>query len=114
VHQIAGRKIVRSVPVELNSDQSEVIRLAAAEGKHSSGGAGEADGGLDGGGGGGIVAGCVTRSGLEAAAGWRRERAEAALQELLKCGMAMIDDGDPAGGERLYWLPCVSAGAAAA
>ena len=51
-------------------------------------------------------------SGLERAAGWKRERAATALQELLKCGMAMIDDGDPAGGERLYWLPCVSAGAA--
>ena len=44
----------------------QVIRLAAA-----------AEGGTSGGGG---VVGCVSRAGLEAAAGWRRERAETALQ----------------------------------
>ena len=103
-HQIGGRKIVRSVPVELNSDQSEVIRLAAACGVLGSNGS---NGGVKG------MVGCVTRSGVEAAAGWRRERAEAALHQLLKMGMAMIDDGDPTGAERLYWLPCVSPSAAA-
>ena len=95
VMRVAGRRIVRSVPVELNPDQSEVIRLADAEG------------GVGGGG-----AGCVSMSGLQSrdanGPGWTAERARTALDELVKCGMAMIDDGDPSGGERLFWLPCVS------
>ena len=114
VHQIAGRKIVRSVPVELNSDQSEVIRLAAAAAAATGGGSsaerGAAAAASGGSGGGGV--GYVTVSGVERASGWRKERVIGALQELLKCGMAMIDDGDPTGGERLYWLPCVSFSAA--
>ena len=96
VHHIGGCRFVRSVPVALNGDTSEVIRLAAA-----------------GGAGGALPPGCVSREGLQTAAGWRRERAEAALMELVKCGMAMIDDGGPTG-ERLFWLPCVSMAGAAA
>ena len=56
--------------------------------------------------------GCVSMSGLQSrdanGPGWTAERARTALDELVKCGMAMIDDGDPSGGERLFWLPCVS------
>ena len=33
---------------------------------------------------------------------------DAALGELVKRGMALVDDGDPSGSERLYWIPCVS------
>ena len=40
VMRVAGRRIVRSVPVDLNPDQSEVIRLADAEGGVGGGGRG--------------------------------------------------------------------------
>ena len=92
--RVAGRRIVRSVPVELNPDQSEVIRLADAEG--------------------GVGGGTGVRLHVRASVQGRertgvdRERARTALDELVTCGMAMIDDGDPSGGERLFWLPCVS------
>jgi len=89
---IGGKKVIRSVPVELSQDQGEVIRLASDER------------------GGGV--GCVTRSGLEStkqgAPGWTRERAKSVLEQLVKSGVAMVDDGDPTAGERIYWLPCVS------
>ena len=58
--------------------------------------------------------GCVSRSALEApppaGPGWTRERARSACEQLVKCGVALVDDGDPrSAGERLFWLPCVSA-----
>jgi hypothetical protein len=33
---------------------------------------------------------------------------EQALRELVKRGVALVDDGDPRGVERLFWIPCVS------
>ena len=53
--------------------------------------------------------GHIAVSELQGVAKWQRERAMAALRELLKRGMAMIDDGDPSG-ERLYWFPGISSG----
>lgn len=91
VHSIGRGRIIRSVPDELNPDTSEVIRLAAA---------------ADGVGGG--APGCVSTTGLEKECGWTRGRVDAALGELVKRGMALVDDGDPSGSERLYWIPCVS------
>lgn len=91
VHSIGRGRIIRSVPDELNPDTSEVIRLAAA---------------ADGVGGG--APGCVSIAGLEKECGWTRGRVDAALGELVKRGMALVDDGDPRGSERLYWIPCVS------
>jgi ESCRT-II complex subunit VPS22 len=84
-------KVIRSVPVELSSDQAEILRVAS-------------EGSASGGGGGGQV-GCVSRSGLESrdGPGWTRERASSALDQLVKCGIALIDDGDPIRKERLYW-----------
>ena len=57
---------------------------------------------------GGGAPGCVSTTGLEKECGWTRGRVDAALGELVKRGMALVDDGDPSGSERLYWIPCVS------
>ena len=91
VHSIGQRRIIRSVPDELNADTSEVIRLAAG-----------------GNGAGGGERGFVTVTGLGREAGWTNGRVDAALSELVKRGVALIDDGDPGGRERLFWIPCVS------
>jgi ESCRT-II complex subunit VPS22 len=94
VNTIGAKTVVRSVPAELSDDQQEVIATAERRGPDVG------------------DPGCVRRSALELepprGKGWSRSRADAALRELVKCGAAMIDDGDPSGGERLYWLPCVS------
>jgi ESCRT-II complex subunit VPS22 len=94
VNTIGAKTVVRSVPAELSDDQREVIATAERRGPDVG------------------DPGCVRRSALELepprGKGWSRSRADAALRELVKCGAAMIDDGDPSGGERLYWLPCVS------
>ena len=50
----------------------------------------------------------MSTTGLEKECGWTRGRVDAALGELVKRGMALVDDGDPRGSERLYWIPCVS------
>ena len=91
MHSIGGRRIISSVPDELNADTSEVIRLAAG-----------------GNGAGGGERGCVTVTGLGKEAGWQKGRVEQALRELVKRGVALVDDGDPRGVERLFWIPCVS------
>ena len=117
---VGGKKVIRSVPVELSADQSEVIRIAA-EGFGDAFGDDVAD---DDGRGESTnpsrarirsyPVGCVSRSALEApppaGPGWTRERARSACEQLVKCGVALVDDGDPrSAGERLFWLPCVSA-----
>jgi len=104
-----------SVPTELNADQGEVIRVAGGAcsgGAHHSGGAhsggshsGRADAGTS-------TRGAVTRTSLMRVTGWEGARADAALRELIRCGACMVDDGDAIAGERVYWLPCVSEGAA--
>lgn len=50
--------------------------------------------------------GFVSRSGLTAATRWADVRTSAALDLMLQQGLAMIDD-PPAGGERLFWFPCL-------
>ena len=113
---VGGKKVIRSVPVEFSPDQAEVIRVAAEGARVVRAGDGDVS----------ISAekkataqrvsypvGCVSRSALEApppsGMGWTRERARSACEQLVKCGVALVDDGDTKRGERLFWLPCVSA-----
>lgn len=117
---VGGKKVVRSVPVEFSPDQSEVIRIAA-EGAGDVGDDESVRGetGGDAGSASGrsraraCPVGCVRRSALEVppptGPGWTRERARSACEQLVKCGVALVDDGDPTRSERLFWLPCVSA-----
>ena len=117
---VGGKKVIRSVPVEFSPDQSEVIRIAA-EGDEDAFGDDVADDDVRGESTNQSRArirsypvGCVSRSALEApppaGPGWTRERARSACEQLVKCGVALVDDGDPrSAGERLFWLPCVSA-----
>lgn len=51
--------------------------------------------------------GCISQPELLQRAGWQAERADQCLQQLLRDGMALIDDGAP-DGVRLYWFPAVS------
>lgn len=51
--------------------------------------------------------GGVSRSALCSRTGWAESRAQSTLDALLKEGLAMVDDQDPAGAT-LYWFPCVS------
>ena len=117
---VGGKKVIRSVPVEFSPDQSEVIRIAA-EGAGDVGDDESVRGetGRDAGSASGrsraraCPVGCVRLSALEVppptGPGWTRERARSACEQLVKCGVALVDDGDPTRGERLFWLPCVSA-----
>jgi len=117
---VGGKKVIRSVPVEFSPDQSEVIRVAAEGARRVRDGDGdvffseknaekkailETERAYP--------VGCVSRSALEApppsGLGWTRERARSACEQLVKCGVALVDDGDTKRGERLFWLPCVSA-----
>lgn len=84
VSRFGAQTMIRSVPVELNKDHN--LLLEKAQGK-----------------------GYVSKFELEAA-GWGDERSEAALQHMLKEGLAMLDAGAP---DRipLYWFPCVSSDA---
>ena len=113
---VGGKKVIRSVPVEFSPDQAEVIRVAAEGARGVRAGDGDvsisaekkatAQRGM-------YHVGCVSRSALEApppsGMGWTRERARSACEQLVKCGVALVDDGDTKRGERLFWLPCVSA-----
>jgi ESCRT-II complex subunit VPS22 len=113
---VGGKKVIRSVPVEFSPDQAEVIRVAAEGARVVRAGDGDvsisaekkatAQRGM-------YPVGCVSRSALEApppsGMGWTRERARSACEQLVKCGVALVDDGDTKRGERLFWLPCVSA-----
>ena len=121
---VGGKKVIRSVPVEFSPDQSEVIRIAAEGDEDAFGDDVVDDDDVRGETGRGETGrsralatypvGCVSRSALEApppaGPGWTRERARSACEQLVKCGVALVDDGDPrSAGERLFWLPCVSA-----
>mmetsp|Transcript_54526 Transcript_54526/g.74523 ORF Transcript_54526/g.74523 Transcript_54526/m.74523 type:complete len:88 (-) Transcript_54526:136-399(-) len=70
--------MVVSVPVELNQDHSLVLEVAQQSG------------------------GQATVAGLVDALRWPNERAERALDRLLKEGMAWVDD--KAGTSRVYWF----------
>ncbi|XP_011270237.1 vacuolar-sorting protein SNF8, variant [Capsaspora owczarzaki ATCC 30864] len=72
---VGKQRLVRSVPTELNADQTVV--LAAAQ-----------------------TLGYVTESSLVSTHGWSAERISAALNQLLREGIVWVDDQ---GSERSYW-----------
>ncbi|KAH1197471.1 Vacuolar protein sorting-associated protein 22 1 [Glycine soja] len=82
VISVGKKKLVRSVPTELNKDHNEILELAQAQG-------------------------FVTVDEVERRLSWSSGRAIDALDTLLDEGLAMIDDGDK-DGRRRYWFPCVS------
>ncbi|CAD6218449.1 unnamed protein product [Miscanthus lutarioriparius] len=79
---VGRRKLVRSVPTELNKDHNGILGLAQAEGY-------------------------VTVEQVEREFSWSTGRAIDALETLLKEGLAMIDDGHRDDKQR-YWFPCVT------
>ncbi|XP_027343799.1 vacuolar protein sorting-associated protein 22 homolog 1 isoform X2 [Abrus precatorius] len=82
VISVGKRKLIRSVPTELNKDHNEILELAQAQG-------------------------FVTVEEVERRLSWTSGRAIDALETLLDEGLAMIDDGHR-DGKRRYWFPCVS------
>ncbi|KAK4278453.1 hypothetical protein QN277_016297 [Acacia crassicarpa] len=82
VISVGKKKLVRSVPTELNKDHNEILELAQAQG-------------------------FVTVEEVERRLSWTPGRTIDALETLLKEGLAMIDDGHR-DGKRRYWFPCVS------
>ncbi|VAI37507.1 unnamed protein product [Triticum turgidum subsp. durum] len=76
------KKLVRSVPTELNKDYKGILELAQAKGY-------------------------VTVEQVEKEFLWSTGRAIDALETLLKEGLAMIDDGHR-DGKRRHWFPCVT------
>ncbi|CAG0893002.1 unnamed protein product [Darwinula stevensoni] len=77
-----NRYLVQSVPMELSMDHTQVLNVAE-----------------------GSTLGCVTREDLEKGLGWTRERAERALRDMVREGMAWVDEHDL----RLpsYWFPAL-------
>lgn len=82
VISIGKKKLIRSVPTELNKDHNEILELAQARGY-------------------------VTVDDAERRLSWSSGRAIDALDTLLEEGLAMIDDGHR-DCKRRYWFPCVS------
>ncbi|KAJ7960740.1 Vacuolar protein sorting-associated protein [Quillaja saponaria] len=82
VISVGKKKLVRSVPTELNKDHNEILELAQAQG-------------------------FVTVDEVERGLSWTSGRATDALDTLLEEGLAMIDDGHR-DGRRRYWFPCAS------
>ncbi|XP_028795226.1 vacuolar protein sorting-associated protein 22 homolog 1-like isoform X1 [Neltuma alba] len=82
VISVGKKKLVRSVPTELNKDHNEILELAQAQG-------------------------FVTVEEVGRRLSWTPGRTIDALETLLKEGLAMIDDGHR-DGKRRYWFPCVS------
>ncbi|KAK1583039.1 hypothetical protein Q3G72_020512 [Acer saccharum] len=82
VISIGKKKLVRSVPTELNKDHNQILELAQAQG-------------------------FMTVDEVERRLSWTSGRAIDALDTLLDDGLAMIDDGHRDGKHR-YWFPCVS------
>jgi len=81
VVEIGGRKMVRSVFKELDSDQSEVLAIAQLEG------------------------GRIAEDILMQRKGWTRERSRAALENMVyRDGLCWLDDQDEQYG-RAYWVP---------
>ncbi|RWR82602.1 vacuolar protein sorting-associated protein 22 1 [Cinnamomum micranthum f. kanehirae] len=81
------KKLVRSVPTELNKDHNAILELAQAHGY-------------------------VTVEEVEKQLLWSSGRAVDTLETLLKEGLSMIDDGHR-DGKRRYWFPCVASASAA-
>ncbi|KAK1584235.1 hypothetical protein Q3G72_031066 [Acer saccharum] len=82
VISVGKKKLVRSVPTELNKDHNQILELAQAQG-------------------------FVTVDEVERQLSWTSGHAIDALDTLLDDGLAMIDDGHRDGKCR-YWFPCVS------
>ncbi|GAB2232670.1 hypothetical protein Droror1_Dr00011715 [Drosera rotundifolia] len=82
VFSVGKKKLVRSVPTELNKAHNEILDLAQAQG-------------------------FVTVDEVERRLSWSSGRAIDALDSLLEVGLAMIDDGHR-DGKRRYWFPCIS------
>lgn len=80
VCSVGKRKLVRSVPTELNKDHNQILELAQ-------------------------VRGFVMIEEVEREFSWSHGRAVDSLEILLKEGLAMVDDGH-ADGKRRYWFPC--------
>lgn len=81
--EIGGRKMVRSVVKELDEDQSVVLAIAQLEG------------------------GRIVEDILVQRNGWTRERARAALENMVhRDGLCWLDDQDEQCG-RAYWVPSV-------
>ncbi|XP_044473233.1 vacuolar protein sorting-associated protein 22 homolog 1-like [Mangifera indica] len=76
------KKLVGSVPAELNRDHNQILELAQAQG-------------------------FVTVDEVERQLSWTTGRAIDALDVLLDEGLAMIDEGHR-DGRRWYWFACVS------
>lgn len=80
VIDVGGRRMVRSVPKELDQDQAAILDLA-----HDTGGR-------------------VVEGDLVSRRGWTQERARAALENmLLRDGLCWLDDQDPTSGNA-YWI----------
>ncbi|KAF8631429.1 hypothetical protein AX17_005106 [Amanita inopinata Kibby_2008] len=81
VVEIGGRRMIRSVVKELDEDQTTVLIVAREEG------------------------GRIIEDKLVQQKGWTRERARAALENmLLRDGLCWLDDQDERSG-RAYWVP---------
>ncbi|CAA6672223.1 unnamed protein product [Spirodela intermedia] len=82
VISVGKKKLVRSVPTELNRDHNQILELAQAQGY-------------------------VTVEEVQRSLSWSSRRAGDALETLLEEGLAMVDDGHR-DGRRRYWFPCVA------
>ena len=84
-----GRRLVQSVPTELNTDHTAILAAAAATG------------------------GCVVLTDPAAAfAAWPAARRQTAMDQLVQEGMAWVDDQEV--GDRAYWFPSLLPGRPAA
>ncbi|KAL0688609.1 hypothetical protein Bca4012_088286 [Brassica carinata] len=79
---IGKKKLVRSVPTELNKDHNQILELAQGQG-------------------------FVTVEQVRRRLSWTSGRVIDALETLLEEGLAMIDNGIK-DGKCQYWFPCVS------
>ncbi|KAG6541184.1 hypothetical protein Mapa_017418 [Marchantia paleacea] len=82
VFTVGNRRLVRSVPTELNRDHNQIIEAAQSQGY-------------------------VTAEDVVSRFSWQMGRVIDALETLMKEGLVMVDDGH-ADGKRRYWFPCVS------
>jgi len=81
VHTAAGgRTLVQSVPMEFNQDHVAILDSASTNGH-------------------------VSVPGLVAGLAWEAHRARTALGQLVKDGMAWVDDQGGEAGVRTYWFP---------
>ncbi|KAJ7571125.1 hypothetical protein O6H91_01G149900 [Diphasiastrum complanatum] len=81
VFSVGNRKLVRSVPTELNKDHNQILEIAQARGY-------------------------VTSEEVQVSLMWHSGRVIDTLETLMKEGLAMVDDGHP-DGIRRFWFPCV-------